>query len=117
MKQSKIKKLTTKKSMERYARHAHADGDHLERFLRREGAATIAKMRAKGYDLVSCLATGEGVFVREDHVVGLHIQLPAALYRRLDRECRQQGVTKRSFVVTALERSLPTAPGEASSGE
>lgn len=114
MKQSKIKMLATRKAMDRFARTA-CDGElSLEAFLRREGSATIAKLRSKGYDLVSCLSSGEGVFVREDNVVGLHIQLPAALYRRLANHCRQEGVTKRSFVVGVLERSLPGTESESS---
>ncbi|UCF66949.1 MAG: hypothetical protein JSV80_14355 [Acidobacteriota bacterium] len=88
---------------------AHARGEQrtaLERLVEREASGTIAKMRSKGYELAARLETGEGVFVREDDVVGLHIQLPTALYRRLDDECQRRAATKRKLVIEALERYL-----------
>ncbi len=108
MKQSKIKRLAPKKRVQQCAGQ---DAGALEAMLRREGADTIAKMHAKGYELVSCLETGEGVFVRDEAVVGLHIQLPRELYDRLDAACRRQETTKRSVVVEALEKHLPPDNG------
>ena len=49
---------------------------------------------------------GDVVFVRDDDVVGLHIQLPTALYKRLDVECGRRETTKRQLVTLALERYL-----------
>ena len=66
----------------------------------------IARQRDKGWKLVTRLETGEGVFVRDDDVVGLHIQLPTALYKRLDTECERRETTKRQLVTMALERYL-----------
>ena len=103
MKTSKIKRLAPKKLL---AHLATGDARQLDEALRRHGAETIDKMRAKGYELVTCLETGEGVFVRDEAVVGLHIQLPEQLYRRLDAECRRRETTKRSVVVEALEKHL-----------
>jgi hypothetical protein len=46
------------------------------------------------------------VFVRDDDVVGLHIQLPTTLYKRLDTEASRREITKRQMVIAALERYL-----------
>ena len=46
------------------------------------------------------------MFVRDDDVVGLHVQIPAALYKRLDAECKRRETSKKKLVVEALERSL-----------
>lgn len=106
MKKSKIKRLVSKKLAQRLATE-RSDGQDFKALVQREGAVTIARMRAKGYDLVSCLETGEGIFVAENHVVGLHIQLPTDLYRRLETQCRNQQTTKRNIVVDALDKCLP----------
>jgi hypothetical protein len=70
----------------------------------------IGRQRDKGWKLVTQLDTGEGVFVRDDDVVGLHIQLPSALYKRLDAEASQRETTKRQMVIAALERLALLAP-------
>ena len=103
MKTSKIKRLAPKKLL---GHLADGDRQQFDAALRKHGADTIAKMRAKGYELVTCLETGEGVFVRDETVVGLHIQLPEQLYKRLDEECRRRETTKRRIVVEALEKYL-----------
>jgi hypothetical protein len=105
VKQSRLKRLIPKKLARQLAA---AGGDHapaeLRALVERESADAIAKMRAKGYKLVSRLESGEGVFVREDDVVALHVQLPRSLYRRLDAECSNREVSKKRIVVEALER-------------
>lgn len=77
----------------------------MELFLAEAGPA-IARMRSKGFELVTCLDTGEGVFVCEADVVSLHIQLPQPLYQRLADECERREASKRSLVVEALEGLL-----------
>ena len=52
------------------------------------------------------LESGEGVFVRDDDVVSLHVQLPGALYKRLDAVSREREKTKRDIVIEALEDLL-----------
>ncbi len=71
-----------------------------------EARYEIQRQRDKGWKLVTRLDSGEGVFVRDDDVVGLHIQLPTALYKRLDGECTRREITKRQMVTVALERYL-----------
>jgi hypothetical protein len=78
----------------------------LEALAEQEARYEIARQREKGWKLVTQLETGEGVFVRDDDVVGLHIQLPTALYKRLDAECERRETTKRQLVTMALERYL-----------
>ena len=78
----------------------------LEALAEQEARYEIARQRDKGWKLVTRLETGEGVFVRDDDVVGLHIQLPTALYKRLDAECLRRETTKRQVVTMALERYL-----------
>ena len=107
MKQSRIRRLISKKLAQRLARlKDKAARDELSRYADREAEATIAKMRAKGYRLVTRLESGEGVFVRDDDVVGLHVQLPSELYKRLESECRRRETTKRNLVTAALEQYL-----------
>ena len=77
----------------------------------RESSDVIGKMRARGFQLVTRLDTGEGVFVREERVTALHVQLPADLYQRLDAECRRREVSKKTIVVEALERLLEVPTG------
>ena len=78
----------------------------LETLAEQEASYEIARQRDKGWKLVTRLETGEGVFVRDDDIVGLHIQLPTALYKRLDAECERRETTKRQLVTMALERYL-----------
>lgn len=78
----------------------------LDALAEQEARYEIARQRDKGWKLVTRLDTGEGVFVRDDDVVGLHIQLPTALYKRLDAECSRRETTKRQVVTMALERFL-----------
>ncbi|MCB9851435.1 MAG: hypothetical protein H6817_12105 [Phycisphaerales bacterium] len=106
MKKSKIKRLVPKKLAAQLVAEHRGNTDALQAALSAQGADTISKLRTKGYELVTCLESGEGVFVREEEVVGLHIQLPEALYQRLDAECIHRGATKRSLVAAALEAYL-----------
>jgi hypothetical protein len=78
----------------------------MEKKAEEEARYEIERQREKGWKLVTRLETGEGVFVRDDDVVGLHIQLPSALYRRLDVEAHHREVTKRQIVIAALEHYL-----------
>ena len=105
MKQSRIRRLIPKKLAREIAttRDGRARA-RLEKAAESESADAIAKMQARGYRLVTRLETGEGVFVRDEQVVGLHVQLPSALYRKLDAECRRREVSKRRLVCEALEQ-------------
>jgi hypothetical protein len=78
----------------------------IEKLAEEEARYEIQRQRDKGWKLVTRLDSGEGVFVRDDDVVGLHIQLPSALYKRLDVECSRREITKRQLVTVALERYL-----------
>lgn len=109
MKQSRIRRLISKKLVRRLERLGDDEHDELSRYAEQEAEAVIAKMHEKGYRLVTRLETGEGVFVRDDDLAALHIQLPAALYRKLDAECRLRETTKRRLVIAALERYLEDA--------
>ena len=78
----------------------------LERLAHDESRLEILRQSDKGWKLATRLDTGEGVFVRDDDLVGLHIQLPGPLYRRLDAESGKRETTKRQMVIVALERYL-----------
>jgi hypothetical protein len=106
MKQSKIKRLISKKLANQIAQADERTRLELTALVEQEASPIIQKMKAKGYHLISRLDNGEGVFVREDNVVGLHIQLPSDLYRKLDEECRKREITKRNLVIAALEQYL-----------
>ena len=106
MKQSRIKRLIPKKLAREIANANDKERPALEALASRESADAIAKMRSTGFRLVTRLESGEGVFVRESQVVGLHIHLPSSLYRALDAECRRRGATKRQAVTAALEQYL-----------
>lgn len=106
MKQSRIKRLVQKRLARRIARARGTAREELERFAEREAQDTIRRMLDRGYRLITRLETGEGVFVRDTDVVGLHVQLPRSLYERLEEECRTRETTKRSLVMDALEQYL-----------
>ena len=106
MKQSKIKRLIPKKLARQIAAATGSSRSALEAVAEKEAASTVAKMRGKGYHLVTRLESGEGVFVRDDDVVSLHVQLPTSLYRRLHEASRQREATKRDLVTAALEAYL-----------
>jgi len=106
VKQSRIKKLIPKKLARRLARADADSREEIEALVDRESAAVVAKMKAKGYRLVTRLDSGEGIFVRDDDVVSLHVQLPTALYRRLEAACKERETTKRDIVIGALEAYL-----------
>ncbi len=106
MKESRIKRLIPK-TLARQLQVAAEDGRaELEALAERESADTVARMRSRGYRLVTRLDTGEGVFVRDSEVTALHVQLPSELYRRLDEECSRRNASKKKVVVEALERYL-----------
>jgi hypothetical protein len=116
VKKSKIRRLVSKKMARHLAGSCDGNAERLAEHYRREASGTIAKMKAKGYELLTCLESGEGVFVRDDDVVGLHIQLPGVLYERLSDECRRREVTKRSVVVSALEAYFTASSSDAMAG-
>jgi hypothetical protein len=104
--QSRIRRLYSRRLARRMATTSGASRAELEALAEQEAKYEIARQRDKGWKLVTRLETGEGVFVRDDDIVGLHIQLPTALYKRLDAECERRETTKRQLVTMALERYL-----------
>jgi hypothetical protein len=104
--QSRIKRLYSRRLAKKLADATGAARTELETLADYEARHEIAKQRDKGWKLVTKLETGEGVFVRDDDVVGLHIQLPTTLYKRLDTEASRREITKRQMVIAALERYL-----------
>lgn len=104
--QSRIKRLYSRRLARKLAVATGTDRAQLETLAEYESRHEIARQRDKGWKLVTRLETGEGVFVRDDDVVGLHIQLPMALYKRLDTEATRRETTKRQMVIAALERYL-----------
>jgi hypothetical protein len=106
LRRSRIKRLYPRRLARKLAEATGAAKAEIEALAEYESKHEIARQRDKGWKLVTRLDTGEGVFVRDDDVVGLHIQLPTALYRRLDVEATQRETTKRQMVIAALERYL-----------
>jgi hypothetical protein len=106
VKQSRIKRLVPKKMARQLAQASGAARREIEAAFDAEAADAIKKMRAKGYRLVTRLETGEGIFVRDTDVVALHVQIPTALYKKLDSECRRREISKKRLVVEALEKAL-----------
>lgn len=104
--QSRIRRLYSRRLARRMVGASGNAKTELEALAEQEARYEIARQRDKGWKLVTRLETGEGVFVRDDDVVGLHIQLPTALYKRLDHECVRRETTKRQIVTMALERFL-----------
>jgi hypothetical protein len=105
--QSRIRRLYGRRLARRLSGTATGPArSELEALAEQEANYEIARQRDKGWKLVTRLETGEGVFVRDDDVVGLHIELPTALYKRLDLECARRETTKRQLVTLALERFL-----------
>lgn len=104
--QSRIKRLYSRRLAKKLASASGAARTDLESLVEYESRHEIARQRDKGWKLVTRLETGEGVFVRDDDIVGLHIQLPSALYKRLDTEANGRETTKRQMVIAALERYL-----------
>jgi hypothetical protein len=109
-KKSRIKRIIPRRLAESIADAVGQKRVGLEKRAEDEARYEIERQRDKGWKLVTRLETGEGVFVRDDDVVGLHIQLPTALYRRLDVEASRREVTKRQIVIAALERYLQEGP-------
>jgi hypothetical protein len=104
--QSRIRRLYSRRLARRLATSSGAAKAEVETLCEEEARYEIQRQREKGWKLVTRLDTGEGVFVRDDDVVGLHIQVPTALYKRLDTECTRREITKRQLVTVALERYL-----------
>src|SRR5258707_2650303 len=100
--QSRIKRLYSRRLARHLATATGAAKAELESLAEREARHEIGVLRDKGWKLVTRLDTGEGVFVRDDDIVGLHIQLPSALHRRLDTECARRETSKRQLVIVAL---------------
>src|SRR4051812_37652923 len=104
--QSRIRRLYGRRLARRVPTSTGATLGEAQALAEQEAKYEIQRQRDKGWKLVTRLDTGEGVFVRDDDVVGLHIQLPTALYKRLDVECQRREITKRQLVTVALERYL-----------
>ncbi len=83
----------------------------LQALAEREAALEIQKQTQKGYRLVTRLDTGEGVFVKDEYLSALHIQIPTAMYKQLELECERQDLTKRQVVMQALEQYLTRTRG------
>jgi hypothetical protein len=109
LKKSRIRRLIPKKLARQIARSSGSRRSDLEAVAERESAVTIAKMQRKGFELVTRLESGEGVFVREDDKVSLHVQLPRKLYDRLGAAAGEGERSKRDVVITALEKYLDGA--------
>lgn len=103
---SRIKRLYSRKLARRLASARGTTKDELEKFAAREADDAITRMRHKGWKLITQLDTGEGVFVRDEELIGLHIQVPSALYKKLDQECKRRETTKRQLVTVAIEQYL-----------
>ncbi|MFN0248488.1 MAG: hypothetical protein ACKV2T_16465 [Kofleriaceae bacterium] len=101
--QSRIRRLYGRRLARRLSGSGSAAAE-LVKLAEQEAAYEIARQQQKGWKLVTRLESGEGVFVRDDDVIALHIQLPTALYKRLDQECQRREITKRQLVTQALER-------------
>ena len=101
---SRIRRLYSRRLARRLTEATAATRGELERLAEQEAKLEIAHQTERGWKLVTRLDTGEGVFVRDDEVVGLHIQLPSALYKRLALESTRRETTKRQMVIVALER-------------
>jgi ribosomal protein L5 len=104
--QSRIRRLYGRRLAKRISGATGSAAAELAKLAEQEANYEIARQQAKGWKLVTRLESGEGVFVREDDVVALHIHLPTALYKRLDQECERREITKRQLVTQALERYL-----------
>lgn len=104
--QSRIRRLYGRRLARRMVGATGNAAHELMKLAEQEASYEIARQQAKGWKLVTRLETGEGVFVRDDDVVALHIHLPTALYKRLDQECERREITKRQLVTQALERYL-----------
>ncbi len=104
--QSRIRRLYGRRLARRLATSKGAVLAEMQALAEQEARYEIQRQLEKGWKLVTRLETGEGVFVRDDDVVGLHIQLPTSLYKRLDVECQRREITKRQLVTVALERFL-----------
>jgi hypothetical protein len=103
---SRIRRLYGRRLARRLASSSGAARTELQALAEQEASYEIARLRERGWKLVTRLDSGEGVFVRDDDVVGLHIQLSTALYKRLDVECVRRECSKRQLVTVALERFL-----------
>jgi hypothetical protein len=106
MKSSRIKRLYPKKLAEQLAAARGTSREELLARADREASGTIDKMESKGFRLAARLETGEGVFVRDEEVVALHVQLPQRLYERLAKESARRETSKRQIVIEALEKLL-----------
>jgi|GEM_PF-3191853 len=103
---SRIRRLYSRRLARRLVEATGAARTELVSLAELEAKQEIASQTEKGWKLVTRLDTGEGVFVRDDDIVGLHIQLPGPLYKRLALESSRRETTKRQMVIVALERYL-----------
>src|SRR5678816_1494635 len=104
IRKSKLRRLYSRRLARRIGSAASlATRNELLGHAEQEATYEIERQHEKGWKLISRLDTGEGVFVRDDDIVGLHIQLPTSLYKRLDAECERREMTKRQLVMMALE--------------
>jgi hypothetical protein len=111
LRKSKLRRLYGRRLARQIVEASGRSKAELQAVAEREAALEIQKQTQKGYRLVTRLETGEGVFVKDEHLSALHIQIPSAMYKQLEVECERQDLTKRQVVMLALEQYLAKARG------
>lgn len=111
LRKSKLRRLYGRRLARQILETSGKSKAELQAVAEREAALEIQKQSQKGYRLVTRLDTGEGVFVKDEQLEALHIQIPTAMYKQLQLECERQDLTKRQVVMAALEQYLAKARG------
>jgi len=106
MKQSRIKRLIPKQLAKRVKDAGDPLPPELKAVVDAESAEVVAKMESRGFKLVGRLGDDEGVFVRDNEMIALHVHLPRPLYQAIDEEARHSETSKRRVVIAALEEYL-----------
>ena len=111
LRKSKLRRLYGRRLARQIVEASGKSKSELQALAEREAAVEIQRQTQKGYRLVTRLDTGEGVFVKDEQLEALHIQIPSAMYKQLELECERQDLTKRQVVMMALEQYLAKARG------
>jgi hypothetical protein len=111
LRKSKLRRLYGRRLARQIVEATGKAKAELQAVAEREASLEIQKQTQKGYRLVTRLDTGEGVFVKDEQLEALHIQIPSAMYKQLELECERQDLTKRQVVMQALEQFLAKARG------
>ena len=109
LRKSKLRRLYGRRLARQIVEASGKTRAELQALAEREAAVEIQRQAQKGYRLVTRLETGEGVFVKDEQLEALHIQIPTAMYKQLELECERQDLTKRQVVMLALEQYLSKA--------